>query len=137
VSEAGASTVSSYRLGRTGALRTITASLGVGQGAACWVAISPSGRLAYTGNASGSISGFSLAPSGDLTALSANGLTAGLTPSPRDLDFARNGRYLYAVSPGNATTGGRVTGYRVGADGSLTMVTSMPAAAGLTGAAAA
>ena len=28
-------------------------------------------------------------------------------PSPRDLDFSRNGRFLYAVSPGNATTGGR------------------------------
>ena len=51
VSEAGASTVSSYRLGPDGALHTITASLGVSQGAACWVAISPSGRLAYTGNA--------------------------------------------------------------------------------------
>ena len=120
-----------------GGLRTITASAPVGQGGVCWVAISPNGRFAYTGNASGSISGFELAPNGSLSALNANGLTAGLTPSPRDLDFARNGRYLYAVSPGNTTTGGRVTGYRVGSDGALTMVTSMPAAAGLTGAAAA
>lgn len=38
---------------------------------------------------------------------------------------------------GNATTAGRVTGYRVGADGSLAEVTSVPAAAGITGAAAA
>ena len=53
VSEAGASTVSSYRLGAGGALGAISASLPVGQGAACWVAVSPSGRLAYTGNASG------------------------------------------------------------------------------------
>jgi hypothetical protein len=57
-------------------------------------------------------------------------------PSPRDLDFSRNGRFLYAVSPGNASTGGRVTGYRVGSDGSLQQVASVPAAAGLTGAAA-
>jgi 6-phosphogluconolactonase len=137
VSEAGATAASSYEVMAGGGLRTITASAPVGQGGVCWVAISPNGRFAYTGNASGSISGFELAPNGSLTALSANGLTAGLTPSPRDLDFARNGRYLYAVSPGNAMTGGRVTGYRVGSDGSLTMVTSVPAAAGLTGAAAA
>ncbi len=57
-------------------------------------------------------------------------------PSPRDLDFSRNGRFLYAVSPGDATTGGRVTGYRVRADGSLEEITSAPAAVGITGAAA-
>jgi 6-phosphogluconolactonase len=136
VSEAGASTVSSYRLGASGLLTTITASLPVNQGAACWVAVSPNGRFAYTGNAAGSISGFAVARGGSLTALDADGLTAVLDPSPRDLDFARNGRYLYAVSPGDGTTGGRVTGYRVGRDGALTEITSAPAAAGITGAAA-
>jgi 6-phosphogluconolactonase (cycloisomerase 2 family) len=137
VSEAGASTVSSYRIGAGGALTTITPSLAVNQGAACWLAAAPNGRFAYTGNASGSISGFAIAAGGSLTALDADGRTAAPAPSPRDLDFARNGRYLYAVSPGNATTGGRVTGYRVGADGSLAEITSAPAAAGITGAAAA
>jgi 6-phosphogluconolactonase len=136
VSEAGASTVSSYRVGHDGALDVITASLPVNQGAACWVAVSPNGRFAYTGNAAGSISGFAIARDGSLTALDADGLTAELIPSPRDLDFTRNGRYLYAVSPGNATTGGRVTGYRVRADGSLVEITSAPAAIGITGAAA-
>ena len=60
-------------------------------------------------------------------------ISIGNTPlaSPRDLDFSRNGRFLYAVSPT-----GRVTGYRVGSDGSLEQVTSVPGAAGLTGAAA-
>jgi DNA-binding beta-propeller fold protein YncE len=132
VSEAGRSTVSSYRSGPGGALETITASLPVGFGAACWLAVSPDGKLAYTGNASGSISGFAIATDGSLTA---RGTTA-LAPSPRDLDFSRNGRFLYAVSPGNAATGGRVSGYRVGTDGSLEQVTSVPAAAGITGAAA-
>jgi 6-phosphogluconolactonase (cycloisomerase 2 family) len=131
VSEAGASTVSSYRLG-SGGLDLVTASLPVGFGAACWVAISPNGKLAYTGNASGTISGYAIDREGSLSSI---GATA-LVPSPRDLDFSRNGRFLYAVSPGNATTGGRVTGYRVGTDGSLEQVTSVPAAAGLTGAAA-
>ena len=136
VSEAGASTVSSYRAGYRGALRTLTASLPVGQGAACWVAVSPSGRFAYTGNAAGSISGFAIGRDGSLTALDADGLTAPLVPSPRDLDFDASGRYLHAVSPGSAAAGGRVTTYRVGHDGSLTLVGSAPAAAGITGAAA-
>jgi 6-phosphogluconolactonase len=136
VSEAGASTVSSYRIGSNGLLSTITGALPVGQGAACWLAVSPDGRFAYTGNASGSISGFAVSRGGSLTALDADGLTAVLDPTPRDLDFSRNGRFLYAVSPGNATTGGRVTGYHVGSDGSLTEFTSAPAAVGITGAAA-
>jgi 6-phosphogluconolactonase len=125
VSEAGQSTVSSYRLG-SGGLDTITASLPVGFGAACWVAVSPNGKLAYTGNASGTISGFEIARDGALSPL---GTTP--TPSPRDLDFSRNGHFLYAVSPT-----GRVTGYRVGSGGSLEQVTSVPAAPGLTGVAA-
>jgi 6-phosphogluconolactonase len=136
VSEAGASTVSSYRLEAGGALATVTPSLAVGQGAACWLAVSPHGGYAYTGNASGSISGFAIGADGALTALDGDGRTAVLAPSPRDLDFDRSGRFLYAISPGTAAAGGRVTGYRVGPDGSLTEITSVPAAAGITGAAA-
>jgi 6-phosphogluconolactonase len=132
VSEAGASTVSSYRIRAGWLLGAITPSLPVGQGAACWVAVSPDGRYAYTGNASGSIGGFAIARDGALTAVG----TTALLPSPRDLDFADRGRFLYAVSPGNATASAAVTGYRVGADGSLTQITSVPAAAGITGAAA-
>lgn len=132
VSEAGASTVSSYRIGAGWLLQAITPSLPVGQGAACWVAVSPDGRYAYTGNASGSISGFAIDHDGALTAAG----TTALLPSPRDLDFAGHGRFLYAVSPGAAGANGLVTGYRVGEDGSLTQITSVPAAPGITGAAA-
>lgn len=133
VSEAGASTVSSYRSGSFGSLSPVTRALAVNQGAAWWVAVSPDGRFAYTGNASGSISGFSIDPAGALTALDADGLTASSPAgfTPRDLAFDHSGRFLYAVSPG-----GRVSGYRVGRDGSLREVTEAPAAAGLTGIAA-
>ena len=132
VSEAAASGVSSYGL-VDGGLFSITASLPVGHGAACWVATSPNGRYAYTGNASGSISGFAVGTDGALSELDTVSVAA-----PRDLDFARNGRFLYVVSPGAAgASSGRVTGYRVATDGTLTAVTSVAAAAGLTGAAAA
>jgi 6-phosphogluconolactonase len=105
----------------------VTASLLVGQGAACWVAVSPNGRFAYTGNAAGGISGFAIGRDGSLRALG----TTNLLPSPRDLDFDESGRFLHAVSPG-----GQVTSYRVGSDGSLTLAGTAPAAAGITGAAA-
>jgi 6-phosphogluconolactonase (cycloisomerase 2 family) len=126
VSEAGASTVSSYRAARGGSLQTITASLAVGQGAACWVAVSPNGRFAYTGNAAGGISGFAIARDGSLSPIG-NTLLA----SPRDLDFDASGRYLQAIS-----AAGQVASYRVASNGSLTLVDTAPAAAGITGAAA-
>ena len=132
VSEAGSASVSSYKLRASGGLSTITGSLSLGLGGICWVAVPPNGRFAYTGNVSGSISVLRVATDGDLSSLD----TVALTPTPRDLDFSRNGRYLYAISPGNATTGGAITGYRVATDGSLTEVTQVPAAAGITGTAA-
>ena len=64
-------------------------------------------------------------------------MTAAVVPSPRDLDFTRDGRYLYAVSPGSATAPAQVTGYRVAPDGVLTQITSAAALAGITGAAGA
>jgi 6-phosphogluconolactonase len=136
VSEAGTNSVSSYRIGSGGLLGVITPALALNQGGVCWVAVSPDGRFAYTGNAGGSISGLAVDGDGSLSALDADGVTAVPPQSPRDLDFARNGRFVYAVSPGNATDGGSVTGYRVGNDGSLTEITSVPAAADITGAAA-
>jgi 6-phosphogluconolactonase (cycloisomerase 2 family) len=112
VSEAGNSTVSSYRLAGNGAARLISPSLPVGQGAACWVAVTQDGRFAYTGNATGSISGFAIGRDGSLTALNADGLTA-LSTRPNDLAVA--GRYLYAVNP----AAGEVTAYRILNDGKL------------------
>jgi 6-phosphogluconolactonase len=129
VSEAGSSSVSSYRVGDSGALSPITAALPLGLGGVCWVAVSPNGRLAYTGNAGGTISGLVVGSDGALASVG----TTPLLPSPRDLAFSDNGRYLYAISPGNATTGGLITGYRVDSGGQLTEITSAPAAVDITG----
>lgn len=107
VSEAGNSSVSSYRDGGL-----VSASLTVGQGAACWVAIDPAGRFAYTGNATGSISGFKINRDASLTALNADGLTA-TSPRPNDLAFA--GQYLYVINPFTGT----ITAFKQRPDGSL------------------
>jgi 6-phosphogluconolactonase len=123
VSEATNSTVSSYRIGSDRALRTITASAQTLQGAACWVAVTPDGRFAYTGNAAtGSITGFAISPSGALTRLAEDGRNAN-SPRPNDLAIA-NG-FLYAINPLTA----EVTAYRIAADGSLTAI---PSADGLS-----
>jgi 6-phosphogluconolactonase (cycloisomerase 2 family) len=124
VSEAGNSTVSSYRNGRL-----VTASLPVGQGAACWVAIDPAGRFAYTGNATGSVSGFQINRDGSLTALNTDGLTA-TSPRPNDLAFA--GPYLYVINPNV----GSVTAYKQSSDGSLQPLPSTDLGTSLAGLAA-
>jgi 6-phosphogluconolactonase len=122
VSEASNSTVSSYRLAAGGGLQLITASAQTLQGAACWVAVTPDGRFAYTGNAAtGSITGFAIGADGALTRLAADGRSAS-TPRPNDLAIA--GGYLYAINPNVGT----VTAYRIAADGSLD---ALPAVTGL------
>src|SRR4051794_30501440 len=120
VSEAVNSTASSYRL-TAGGLELRSASVPTLQGAACWVAVTPDGRFAYTGNAAtNNITGFAIAADGSLTRLG-DGNTAA-TPRPNDLAIA--GGYLYSVSP----LAGSVSAYRINADGSLD---ALPAATGL------
>jgi 6-phosphogluconolactonase (cycloisomerase 2 family) len=113
VSEASNSTVSSYRVGSDSSLRLITASAQTLQGAACWVAVTPDSRFAYTGNAAtGSISGFAIGRDGSLTRITEDGRTAS---SPRPNDLAIAGGYLYAINP----IAGSVTEYRINGDGTL------------------
>jgi 6-phosphogluconolactonase (cycloisomerase 2 family) len=114
VSEASNSTVSSYHIDDLGRLQLNTASAQTLQGAACWVAVTPDSRFAYTGNAAtGSITGFAIAQDGQITRITPDGRTAS---SPRPNDLAIAGGYLYAVNP----IAGSVTEYRINDDGSLT-----------------
>lgn len=55
VSEAAASTASSYDVTATGH-HTISASVATTENAACWLVASNNGTYAYTGNAGGSLS---------------------------------------------------------------------------------
>jgi 6-phosphogluconolactonase (cycloisomerase 2 family) len=114
VSEAANSTVSVYRLGADGATQLVNASVQTLQGAACWVAVTPDGRFAYTGNAAtGSITAFAIGDDGSLARLAEDGRSAS---SPRPNDIAIAGNYLYTINP----IAGSVTVYRIGGDGSLT-----------------
>jgi 6-phosphogluconolactonase (cycloisomerase 2 family) len=115
VSEAAASTVSSYRAAAAGFFGVVTASALTHQGAACWIAVTGDGRFAYSANAStGSISGFRVARDGSLTLLDPDGRTA-VAPGPNDEAIAPDGRSLYALNPG----AGSITSYALQSDGHL------------------
>jgi 6-phosphogluconolactonase (cycloisomerase 2 family) len=118
---ANGSAASSYNLDRTGTLTTITASAPTHQTAACWTAVSPNGRYAYTMNAgSGSVSGYRVGRNGSLTLLDPSGISGqtGADSHPTDAAFSENGRYFYVLSAG--THG--ITAFQVQNDGSLTAI---------------
>lgn len=124
-----ASTTSSYRFDeRSPALpRLVSAAVPSTQTAACWVAITPNGRHAYTGNAgSSSISRYAIGRDGSLSlGQAAAGVTGPAGTGVTDLAIARSGRMLYALAPG-AT---RVVAFEVAADGTLApagAVTGLP-----------
>lgn len=123
----GAGAVSSYSVDAQGALAAISPSAPDHQGAPCWLVVTKNGRYAYTTNAaSGSISGYGIAPDGSLTLLDADGVTGdtGAGSKPIDLDLSQNSHYLYALTAGN----GSIAAFEVHSDGSLT---SLPGAGGL------
>jgi 6-phosphogluconolactonase len=132
VSEAGGSTASSYTVAADGTIGPITSLVPTLQGAACWVAVTPDGRFAYTGNGGGSVTGFAVGANGSLTRLDANGLSA-TSPGANEITISPDGADLYVSNPGT----GAVTAFAIGHDGSLTAlpaVTGLPA--GLQGIAA-
>lgn len=117
VSEAPGSAASSYRLDdRTAAVTPISASVPNGQAAACWLAVTPNGRFAYTGNnGTSNISSYRTARDGRLElhagAAASNGANAGTT----DLAVSPDGRFLYALAPRSL----QILAYRIAHDGAL------------------
>jgi 6-phosphogluconolactonase (cycloisomerase 2 family) len=112
VSEAAGS-ASSYTVDATGA-HVISAAIATGQGAPCWLVVTPNGRFAYTANAGGgSISGFAIAADGSISLASTTPLGAG--SHPLDESVSSNGQFLYVLVDGRHTVGA----FRIGADGSL------------------
>lgn len=102
--QAGASVASSYQIRPNGRLRAISGAVATNQSAACWIAIPRNGRFAYTTNtASGTITGFGLQRSGQLTRLDSSGATGRLRDGARPIDFEFNraGRLLFVLDSGN------------------------------------
>ncbi|CAN5264891.1 hypothetical protein BH11PSE9_BH11PSE9_30230 [soil metagenome] len=128
VSEAAASTLSSYRFDDRAPQVPIGVSAAVpnGQGAACWAKASPNGRFVYTGNAgTSSISQYAIDRRGGVTLVAgAAGSTAG--GGAGDLAIAGHGRSLSILAP----RGPAIFSFEIERDGSLTpagSVGSLPA----------
>jgi 6-phosphogluconolactonase len=116
----------SYDVSRTGILTPNGGPVSSGQAAACWLAAA--GRFAFTTNAaSGSIGRFAVAGDGELSLIGTTVIGAGA--HPLDVGVSRNQAYLYVLADGLH----RLIGYRVGADGSLTQVTTVAIPVGAAG----
>jgi 6-phosphogluconolactonase len=123
----GASSVTSYRVKRSGTANVLDGPVATNQSAACWVVVTADGRFAYTTNtASGTISGYRVALDGSLALLDASGVTATVGKGPIDAAIVRGD--LYTVNSGSHT----ITVDHIGNDGSLTAgatLTGLPTSA--------
>jgi 6-phosphogluconolactonase (cycloisomerase 2 family) len=113
--EAGASSLTTYALGRDGTLSD-PLSASDGQTALCWIV--RAGGFYYVSNTgSNNVSSFTVGADGMPTLLAAVAAPTNMGP----IDNTVSGRYLY-VQTGLA---GTVDGFRINADGSLTSVGSV------------
>jgi len=118
VSEAAApGSASSYVLNRSGQLRLVSGAVVTHQGAPCWAIVTEDGRFGYTGNGSGSVSGFSIGRNGSIRLLDADGATAVITGGVNDIALSVNSRYLYVLKTGGQQA---IFAFRVQDDGHLT-----------------
>jgi 6-phosphogluconolactonase (cycloisomerase 2 family) len=129
VSEAGTSSATSYKIGHKSEplLATVTPALANGQGAACWVSVTPDGRFAYTANATTSnVSLYGIDKQGALTLLSPQ---AGLTAGHGALDMAvtPDGRQLHVYAP---QQGPQIVSFGIAKDGGLTKIGTLDVGSG-------
>jgi len=125
-SEAASASASSYALRESGKLTTISGAISNGpSGTPCWVATTENGKIAYTGNAGGGISIYSISYKGALSLYS----SVGASTSGAALDLALSDRsgFLYVLNGGSSTN---IVGFEVDRDGSLSQVTSTSTFAG-------
>lgn len=131
------SAASSYQFNADGTITAISGSVPNGQTDVCWVLITNDGRYVYAANfGSGTISSYSLSPSGNLTLLNGAAAFLGAMSQPVDIDLSADGRYLYQLLRGT----GAVAAFRIEASGALTSLGTitggLPVANGASGLAA-
>ncbi|HYG61354.1 MAG TPA: beta-propeller fold lactonase family protein, partial [Thermoanaerobaculia bacterium] len=111
----GAGAASSYELAADSTPSVISASVGTGQTATCWV-VTTGPNVYVTNTMSGTISRYRIDRDGDLSLVQAvAGNTGG---APIDMALSREGNYLYAV----VDVTGTIAAFRVEDDGELTPV---------------
>ncbi len=129
VSEAAGSSASSYRIGERNepALQLVSPAVVNGQGAACWIAVTPNGRFAYSANAATSnISSYAIGADGTLTLLAGQ---AGLTSGNGALDMATtpDGRQLHVFA---SRAPQQIVSFSISPNGSLSKIGALNVTAG-------
>lgn len=123
VTEAVASTVSTYRFAEGSAVPVLVSNqVATGEGAACWAAVTPNGRYAYSGNASThSLSLFGISRSATATLLAGAAASTGAGGGAGDIAIAGHGRTLAVLAPRTPA----ILRFDVGSDGGLTAAGSV------------
>ena len=121
VTEAGPSALSSYEVDEDDQLELQTGSLTDGQKANCWVVVTKNQLYAFTTNTgSGNVSSYRLSQNGFLTLLNPVAASTGTGTAPIDMALSDDSHFLFV----REATQGKVDGFRVESDGSLTPVSS-------------
>jgi 6-phosphogluconolactonase len=111
------SAISSYEVAANGTLTTISTSVPTLGAANCWNVVTPDGSFVYTSNAgSSTISGFAIANTGALTALS--GTIVGTNPEGStnlDIAVSFDGKFIYTLN----SVAGAIGVFVVQKDGTL------------------
>jgi 6-phosphogluconolactonase (cycloisomerase 2 family) len=111
------SAISSYEIGTNGTLSAISTSVPTLGAANCWNVVTPDGSFVYTSNAgSSTISGFAIANTGALTALS--GTIVGTNPEGStnlDIAVSSDGKFIYTLN----SVAGAIGIFAVQKDGAL------------------
>ena len=100
VSEAAGSAVSSYRFNERSATPVlVTPSLANGQGAACWIAVTPDGKFAFSANAAtSSVSSYAVARNGQLSLVAGAAGTTGVNAGAVDMAVSPRGTQLHVFA---------------------------------------
>jgi 6-phosphogluconolactonase (cycloisomerase 2 family) len=112
----------SYDVDRRGHVSVISGAVATGQAAPCWLVSTPDGRWAYTANGGGgNLSAFAVSDAGGLSLVGSGvAFDLGAGSHPLDEAITRDGGFLYNLTDGRHV----ITGFAIGADGSLTPATS-------------
>ena len=132
----------SYNLSSSGALTPINTVTAVGN-APCWLAITGNGRYAFVVNTGGgapggsSVARYGIAANGALTLLGVNSQTSSEF-AKTDTAISRDSHYLYLLNPALMADKSQIEEYKVGSNGSLSLIGDTPATlpAGISGLAA-
>jgi 6-phosphogluconolactonase (cycloisomerase 2 family) len=129
---AGSGIISSFLLGPTGTLTSLSTVPTLG-GASCWFAVTPNGNAAYTSNpGSTNISGFAITGAGLLSPVVPSTIVGTLPAGSTNLDIAVSGdsKYVYTLDSGSGTIGM----FAIQKDGTLGLIGTVPAVTAVSGA---